>query len=75
VSRFEDRAAVAAKIAWEGGILDAVDYCLTTDDMPEGDHELQAAWRRLSEAYDTARAAADAVLELLWPDDSEDTGP
>jgi hypothetical protein len=58
--RFESRAALAGKIDWEGGIIEALDYGIKTADMPEGDTVLAAAWERL--------AAAHALMRLLTGD-------
>lgn len=55
----------AAKIGWEGGVAESLDYGLTPDDAPEG--ELRDLWQA---AYDIwtqqlkpAIAAIDAYLE------------
>ena len=63
--RYESREAVAGKIEWEGGIFEALDYGIKTEDMPEGDTELAEAWRELSAAYKVADAAAEKVTALL----------
>lgn len=63
--RFEDRAAVADKIEWEGGIMEALDYGLRTTDMPEGDDELIEAWDKLVTAYRQLAPFVDAVGKLL----------
>ena len=69
MAKFESREAVAAKIMWEGGVLESVDYGLKSGDMP--DKELVAAWKKLEESYSYASADAEAVRALL-PDDFED---
>jgi len=66
--RFESRAALRGKIEWEGGILEAVDYGISTADMPEGDTELTAAWSKLEAAYRALTPLADAVEKLLEDD-------
>jgi len=49
---FKDRAAVAAKVEWEGGVMDALDYGIHAVDMPVGDKELIAAWTALENVRD-----------------------
>lgn len=39
----------AAKVSWEGGILEALDYGLTAEDLPPG--ALRDAWRDLETAW------------------------
>lgn len=55
----------ANKIEWEGGILDALDYGLTPEDVEGG--ELQDAWRTLYIRYTASlKPAVERVQELLW---------
>ena len=71
--RFKSRAALAGKIEWEGGVMEALDYGIKTEDMPEGDTELIEAWDRLATAYHELEPLADAVAKLLpEPGDDED---
>ena len=63
--RFTSREHLAAKIEWEGGILEALDYGIRTGDMPEGDTELAEAWEKLEAAWKQLNPLADAVTELL----------
>jgi hypothetical protein len=71
--RYESRAALASKIEWEGGLMEALDYGIKTSQMPEGDEELAGAWNRLATAYHELAPLADAVEALLpGPDDEED---
>jgi len=63
--RFTSREHLAAKIEWEGGILEALDYGIRTGDMPEGDTELIEAWGKLEAAWKQLNPLADAVTELL----------
>ena len=71
--RFESRTALAGKIEWEGGILEAVEYGLKTTDMPEGDTELIEAWDKLAIAYHELTPFLDAVKKLLpGPDEGWD---
>jgi hypothetical protein len=63
--RFSSREHLAAKIEWEGGILEAVDYGIKTEDMPEGDAELTEAWAKLEASFAETSKLADAVEKLL----------
>lgn len=63
--RFEDREALAAKIEWEGGVLEALDYGITTEMMPEGDTELAGAWAKLEAAWKQLSPLADAIRKML----------
>ena len=63
--RFEDREALAAKVSWEGGILEALDYGITTEMMPEGDTELTEAWAKLEASFRETSRLADAVEKLI----------
>jgi len=63
--RFSSREHLAAKIEWEGGVLEALDYGITTGDMPEGDAELAEAWGKLEAAWKQLSPLADAVTDLL----------
>jgi hypothetical protein len=65
MSKFEDRQAVASKIGWEGGIWEALEYGIKTEDMPEGDTELAEKWEALRTAFASAEAAWNAVSALL----------
>ena len=76
MGKFASRAELAGKIAWEGGITEAVDYGIKADDMPEGDGELEQAWLELEQAHEEYERATFAVERLLpdeheWPADSE----
>ena len=68
--RFESREALAGKIEWEGGLMEALDYGITTDMMPEGDAELTEAWAKLEASFRETSKLADAVEELLAGDDA-----
>jgi hypothetical protein len=63
--RFESREALAAKIEWEGGVLESVDYGIRVEDMPEGDTELAELWAELVPAYQKADELASKVHTLL----------
>jgi hypothetical protein len=71
--RFDSRAALAGKIEWEGGLMESLDYGITTEMMPEGDTELTEAWAKLEASYKETARLADAV-ETLLPDPDEDGG-
>jgi hypothetical protein len=72
--RFESRAALAGKIEWEGGLMDALDYGITTEMMPEGDAELTGAWSKLEASFKATAKLADVVQGLL-PDPDDADGP
>jgi hypothetical protein len=63
----DTRLDVAAKIDWEGGIWQALEYGLDADDMPEGDTELRELWAELDTAFHMASVIAEKV-EALLPD-------
>lgn len=63
--KFADRAAVAEKVDWEGGITEALEYGIKAADMPEGDAELTAAWQALEDAFTALQPLAAAVGDLL----------
>jgi hypothetical protein len=63
--KFESRAALAAKVEWEGGVMEALDYGIKTEDMPEGDAELTEAWSKLEAAFKAVQPLADAMEKLL----------
>jgi hypothetical protein len=65
MSRFENRDQLAAKIEWEGGVLEAVDYGIRSTDMPEGDVELEELWKELEDAYSKVVSPADKISKLL----------
>lgn len=65
--RFESRERLASKIEWEGGVLESIDYGITTDMLPEGDTELAELWAEMVPAYEKAAALADKVHALLEP--------
>lgn len=64
---YETREGLAAKIEWEGGLLDAFDYGMTTDHLNPCDTELIAAWQKAEDAYKTLLTALN-VLEALLPE-------
>ncbi len=63
--RFGSREDLAAKIEWEGGLMEALDYGIKTEMMPEGDAELAEAWAKLEASFRETSKLADAVTELL----------
>lgn len=62
MSRFESRERLAGKIEWEGGIEESFSYGITSEDMPEGDEELEEAWGKAETAY---WAFMDTIGELV----------
>lgn len=68
--RYESRAAVRDKIEWEGGIMEALDYGIKTEDMPEGDTELAEAWEKLRTAWKALEPLTTAVSKLLGDDEA-----
>jgi hypothetical protein len=68
--RYESRRDVWNKVQWEGGILEALEYGIRVDDLPEGDAELAELWQRLEDAYDALEPIQKAIEALL--EDSED---
>jgi len=65
MSRFENRAELAAKIYWEGTLEDALDYGIKASDMPEGDRDLEIAWANMENAWEYYTQFRTAVLRLL----------
>jgi hypothetical protein len=65
MTRYANRADVAAKIEWEGGIWETLEYGLAYTDMPEGDDALASAWAALQAAFGQARHLAREVEKLL----------
>ena len=68
--RFESREALAGKIEWEGGLMESLDYGITTAMMPEGDAELTEAWAKLEASFKETSKLAD-VVEALLPEAGE----
>lgn len=55
----------AAKVDWEGGVADAVDYGLKASDLPaDAPAKVRAAWAALEDA----RVHVDTINEWLWHD-------
>jgi hypothetical protein len=63
--RYESRADLLAKIEWEGGVIAALEYGIKTADMPEGDTEMEQAWRKLEDAWNDLDPIVDAVEKLV----------
>lgn len=60
----------AAKVEWEGGITDALDYGLKADDLPEHSDDpltadLRAAWKALRSKWDALQDEIREVEEIL----------
>ena len=75
--KFANRSELASKIEWEGGLLESLDYGITTEMMPEGDTELIEAWKRLETAFKAVQPLAEMVEGLLEDagDDEDEDGP
>lgn len=65
MTRFTDREGLAGKIIWEGGIYESLHYGIKTEDMPEGDEELAAAWADMQDAWKALEGVMGFVEELL----------
>jgi hypothetical protein len=63
--RFESRADLLAKIEWEGGVVEAYDYGIGHEEMPEGDTELTELWKQLEEAQEKVEPIARKIEKLL----------
>lgn len=59
------RLEVAAKVDWEGGLVEAMEWGLRAEHMPEGDSELFAAWSVMEAAFRRLGPLMDRVMELL----------
>jgi hypothetical protein len=70
--RFESRADLFAKIEWEGGVVEACEYGIHADEMPEGDTELAELWQKLEEAQKAVTPIADAIQALLDNEEKEE---
>lgn len=74
-TRFESRRALANKINWEGGLMEALDYGIKTADMPEGDTELTEAWAALESSFrETAKLAGKVSAMLPEPGTEDEDG-
>jgi len=56
-------ADFASKVAWEGGVMEALDYGLDPSDAPEG--PIRDAWARLYQLWQQLSPIADEVSRLL----------
>lgn len=52
-----------AKIEWEGGVVGALEYGLTSNDVEPG--ELQNAWKELEKAWVPMQDAIEEVQSLI----------
>lgn len=68
VEAFGSREELASKIHWEGGVLDALEYGVHAEAMPDGDTELANAWAALDLAWEELQAPLERVYALL-PDE------
>lgn len=58
----------AAKVEWEGGILEALDYGLKHTDLDPQDEEaaeLRAAWKELEEKFEPVKPIVNRLERLL----------
>lgn len=60
----------AAKIEWEGGIPDALEYGLKSEDCEPG--ELRNAWKDLEDRWKTLQKPMSVVERILAAINSED---
>lgn len=63
---YNSREDFAAQVDWEGGVYRSLEYGVRTDDVPEGDYELQEAWQALQELFLQAEPCANRVYDLLF---------
>lgn len=61
----DTRQEVAKKIDWEGGLVGALEYGLTEDDMPEGDAELREIWGRWMKHYQAGTLICHDLTRVL----------
>jgi len=68
-------AQFAGKIDWEGGIIGALDYGLSADDLENQDGELATAWRKIEELYRPVielGVEIEGILEDIEYEDDEE---
>ncbi len=53
----------AAKVAYEGGVLEAISYGLEPEDAPEG--ELRDLWQTATDMWKTLSPVVDRIVDLL----------
>lgn len=58
---FDTREDFAAKVEWEGGVFEALDYGLTISDVPDDDTELKEVWGQLETLYKQIAPLIDKV--------------
>lgn len=74
MAEFMTAAGFAAKVEWEGGVLEALDYGLKHTHLDPADHEaaaLREAWADLERLYAPVAEKAlivGALLDRLDPD-------
>lgn len=54
-----------AKIEWEGGVLDALEYGLRAEDLDDSDPELKGAWSDLRNDWVNFEPALRNVEEMV----------
>lgn len=55
----------AQKVAWEGGVLDALEYGLKRSDLTDQDGRLAIAWASLSAKWDALQHDLVTVERLI----------
>lgn len=55
----------AAKVEWEGGVTEALEYGLRENEMDDSDPAFQTAWAVLREQWDIVRPHIDKVEQIL----------
>lgn len=63
MSGYKSRSDLAAKVDWEGGIFEALEYGITADEMP--DDELRVLWADLERRYSEAQETLTAIFDIL----------
>jgi hypothetical protein len=50
--RYGNKQDLAAKVDWEGGLTEAIEYGIRTGDLPAGTPQaIIDAWKRLEDSY------------------------
>ncbi len=49
---YDDMTEFMNKIQWEGGIEEAIEYGLSSDDIPESETDARELWESMIDAYD-----------------------
>lgn len=55
-----------AKIEWEGGAIEALEYGLRASDIdPTEDSNIRGAWERLEDLYEQMKPSVDEMQRLI----------